>query len=57
MNRFSKILVTTALSIFSAAVVNAQVVASDSVLQNRNAKSIRMTLHTDVSTFPMQSSI
>lgn len=39
MNRYLKIFATTALSIFWVAAVNAQVVASDSVLQNRNAKS------------------
>jgi hypothetical protein len=39
MDRYLNIFATTALGIFSAAVVSAQVVASDSVLQNRNAKS------------------
>lgn len=39
MNRYLKIFATTALSIFCVAAVNAQVVASDSVLQNRNAQS------------------
>ena len=39
MNSLSKILVFAALSIFSVAVADAQVVASDSVLQNKNVKS------------------
>ena len=39
MNRYLKIFATTALSIFCVTAVNAQVVASDSVLQNRDAKS------------------